>query len=78
MNPAAADRQAFLASERAGRDHLGGTGMTAGNGHFDGTTLKALQETETALSAYAHALEQQQGLREASEQACIAAGISRA
>ena len=45
---------------------------------FDGTVLRALQETETALSAYAHALERQQALRETSEQARIAARISRA
>ena len=45
---------------------------------FDGTVLRALQETETALSAYAHQLERRQSLREASEQARIAAGISRA
>lgn len=45
---------------------------------FDGTVLKALQETETALSAYAHALEQRQALRDAAEQARVAANISRA
>ena len=45
---------------------------------FDGTVLRALQETETALSAYAHSLERQQALRDASEQARIAARISRA
>lgn len=45
---------------------------------FDGTVLLALQETETALSAYAHALERQGALRQASEQARIAANISRA
>ncbi|HEX7855655.1 MAG TPA: efflux transporter outer membrane subunit [Sphingobium sp.] len=45
---------------------------------FDGTVLKALQETETALSAYTHTLEQQQALKEAAEQARVAATISRA
>ncbi|MFT3967818.1 MAG: efflux transporter outer membrane subunit, partial [Sphingobium sp.] len=45
---------------------------------FDGTVLKALQETETALSAYAHGLEQRQALRDATEQARVAANISRA
>ena len=45
---------------------------------FDGTVLRALQETETALSAYSHSLERQNALREASEQARIAANISRA
>lgn len=45
---------------------------------FDGTVLTALQETETALSAYAHALEQRQALREARDQAQVASNISRA
>ena len=45
---------------------------------FDGTVLKALQETETALSAYAHLLEQRQALSQATEQARVAATISRA
>lgn len=45
---------------------------------FDGTVLRALQETETALSAYSHALERRQALGETSEQARIAATISRA
>jgi multidrug efflux system outer membrane protein len=45
---------------------------------FDGTVLRALQETETALSAYSHTLERQGALREAAEQARIAANISRA
>lgn len=45
---------------------------------FDGTILRALQETETALSAYAHVLDQRQALRDATEQARVAARISRA
>ena len=45
---------------------------------FDGTVLRALAETETALSAYAHQLDRQQALREASAQAGVAARISRA
>lgn len=45
---------------------------------FDGTVLQALQETETALSAYAHELERRQALREAAGQAQTAANISRA
>jgi multidrug efflux system outer membrane protein len=45
---------------------------------FDGTVLRALQETETALSTYAHELERQQALREAASQALTAATISRA
>ena len=45
---------------------------------FDGTVLKALQETETGLSAYAHRLERQRALRQAVDQARIAARITRA
>ena len=45
---------------------------------FDGTVLRALQETETALSAYSHTLERQNALGEAAAQARIAANISRA
>lgn len=45
---------------------------------FDGTVLQALRETETALSAYGHALDRQQSLGTAAEQARVAATISRA
>ena len=45
---------------------------------FDGTVLRALQETETALSAYARGLDRQQALKAASEQARAAARITRA
>ncbi len=45
---------------------------------FDGTVLRALEETETALSGYARALEQRQALRAAREQAAKAARIVRA
>lgn len=45
---------------------------------FDGTVLRALQETETALSAYSHSLDRQAALRQTLEQARIAARISRA
>lgn len=45
---------------------------------FDGTVLGALEETETALSGYARALEQRQALRAAREQAAKAARIVRA
>jgi len=45
---------------------------------FDGTVLRALEETETALSTYAHALEQRQALKAARDQAEIAARITRA
>ena len=45
---------------------------------FDGTVLRALEETETALSSYARALEQRQSLRAARDQAERAARIVRA
>jgi NodT family efflux transporter outer membrane factor (OMF) lipoprotein len=45
---------------------------------FDGTVLTALQESETALSAYAAAIEQRRALQSASEQAERAARIVRA
>ncbi|WP_137753345.1 TolC family protein [Sphingopyxis sp. L1A2A] len=44
---------------------------------FDGTVLRALEETETALSSYARALEQRQALRAARDQAERAARIVR-
>jgi len=45
---------------------------------FDGTVLGALEETETALSRYSHALETQQALRSARDEAARAARISLA
>lgn len=45
---------------------------------FDGTVLRALQETETALSAYARALEQRRSLQAAQSAAQRAATIVRA
>ena len=45
---------------------------------FDGAVLTALQESETALSAYAAAIEQRRALQSASEQAERAARIVRA
>lgn len=45
---------------------------------FDGTVLRALEETETALSSYARSLEQRQSLRAARDQAERAARIVRA
>lgn len=45
---------------------------------FDGTVLTALQETETALSGYARALEQRRALTAASAAAARAAAITRA
>jgi NodT family efflux transporter outer membrane factor (OMF) lipoprotein len=45
---------------------------------FDGTVLRALEETETALSRYAHELDRRQALTSAREEARTAAAISRA
>lgn len=45
---------------------------------FDGSVLTAIQETETALSAYGRAIEQRQALLEARDQAEKAAQITRA
>jgi NodT family efflux transporter outer membrane factor (OMF) lipoprotein len=45
---------------------------------FDGTVLRSLQETETALSAYAHALQRREALRSARDEAAVAARITRA
>lgn len=45
---------------------------------FDGTVLTALQETETALSAYAHEMTRNQSLKEARNEARRAANISAA
>jgi NodT family efflux transporter outer membrane factor (OMF) lipoprotein len=45
---------------------------------FDGTVLRSLQETETALSAYSHALERREALKAARDEAAVAARITRA
>jgi NodT family efflux transporter outer membrane factor (OMF) lipoprotein len=45
---------------------------------FDGTVLRALEETETALSGYARALERRQALKAARDSAQTAATITRA
>lgn len=45
---------------------------------FDGTVLRALEETETALSTYARALERRAALQAARNEAAKAAGITRA
>lgn len=52
-------------------------GADAALAHFDGVVLRALQETETALSAYTRALERQQALRLARDQAADAARQER-
>jgi NodT family efflux transporter outer membrane factor (OMF) lipoprotein len=45
---------------------------------FDGTVLRSLQETETALSAYANALRRRDALKAARDEAGVAANIVRA
>jgi NodT family efflux transporter outer membrane factor (OMF) lipoprotein len=45
---------------------------------FDGTVLRSLQETETALSAYANALRRREALKAARDEAAVAANIVRA
>ncbi|HVU31123.1 MAG TPA: efflux transporter outer membrane subunit [Sphingomicrobium sp.] len=45
---------------------------------FDGTVLKSLQETETALSAYANVLRRRDALKAARDEAEVAAKIVRA
>ena len=45
---------------------------------FDGTVLRSLQETETALSAYANALQRREALRSARDEAAVAVRITRA
>ena len=44
---------------------------------FDGTVLRALEETETALSAYVHELDRRIALNAARDQAAIAARLAR-
>ncbi|WP_227340028.1 MULTISPECIES: efflux transporter outer membrane subunit [Sphingopyxis] len=53
-------------------------GTQASLARFDGTVLRALEETETALSSYARSLEQRQALRAARDQSERAARIVRA
>ncbi len=45
---------------------------------FDGTVLRALEETETALSTYAHQLDRRTALQAARDQAATAVKITRA
>ena len=45
---------------------------------FDGTMLKSLEETETALSGYANALRRQEALKAARDEAAVAERIVRA
>ncbi|MFD0947423.1 efflux transporter outer membrane subunit [Sphingomonas canadensis] len=68
INPSAA-RARIAGAEAGSQEALAG---------FDGTVLEALRETETALSAYAHALERRVALRRARDEAAHAAEITRA
>lgn len=45
---------------------------------FDGTVLRSLQETETALSAYARSLQRRESLKAARNEAAVAVRITRA
>jgi outer membrane protein TolC len=45
---------------------------------FDGTVLESLRETETALSAYAYALQRREALKAARDEAAVVARITRA
>lgn len=45
---------------------------------FDGTVLRALEETETALSGYAHMLDRRTALQSARDEAQVAVRITRA
>ncbi|MDB5686805.1 MAG: transporter, partial [Rhizorhabdus sp.] len=67
-------------NQEAGRARIAAADATAqaALARFDGTVLRALQETETALSAYAHELDRRQALTSARDEAQIAANISRA
>ena len=67
-------------------DHARGRARVAGAeastqealAEFDGTVLRSLQETETALSAYANSLRRREALRAARNEAEVAARIVRA
>jgi outer membrane protein TolC len=67
-------------NQEAGRARIAGANASAqaALATFDGTVLIALQETETALSAYQHELERRQALTSARDEALVAANISRA
>jgi NodT family efflux transporter outer membrane factor (OMF) lipoprotein len=69
----------FTGHERA-RAQVAGAGADnqAELARFDGTVLKALEETETALSRYAHALDRRTALQAARDEAEAAARITRA
>lgn len=68
VNPAPA-RARVAAAEADSREALAG---------FDGAVLRALQETETALSSYAHALDRRTALQAARNEAEAAVTIARA
>ncbi|HEX8666999.1 MAG TPA: efflux transporter outer membrane subunit [Allosphingosinicella sp.] len=53
-------------------------GTRAALAAFDGTVLRSLQETETALSAYSKALQRRAALEAARDEAAVAARIIRA
>lgn len=61
------------------RAHIKGmeAGADAALAHFDGVVLKALQETQTSLSAYTHELERDDALRDARDKSRQAADQNR-
>ncbi|GAB3625893.1 Outer membrane protein OprM [Pandoraea terrae] len=61
------------------RSHIKGmeAGADAALANFDGVVLKALQETQTALSAYTHELERDDALRAARDKANVVARQNR-
>lgn len=67
-------------NQEAGRARIAGANASAqaALARFDGTVLIALQETETALSAYQHEMERRQALTSARDEARVATDISRA
>lgn len=61
------------------RSHIEGmeAGADAALAHFDGVVLKALQETQTSLSAYARELQRDDALRDARDKSRAAADQNR-
>ena len=67
-------------NQEAARSRIAGTeaDTQAALAEFDGTVLRALEETETALSAYAHLLDRRAALQSARSEAATAVRITRA
>ena len=67
-------------NQEAARSRIAGAeaDTQAALAEFDGTVLRALEETETALSAYAHLLDRRAALQSARSEAATAVRITRA